>query len=135
MVAETLLLVLVLNGIGWERPWEAVKESRAPKDSTIQAVSSPQVVVHCLIKGYQATLSKAQGDVCNFEPSCSHFGEEAIRRYGVQGVLMTLDRLERCHPWAAQNPEWYRGFVEVPWRGPKLSDTPDQNVLWGKKAR
>ncbi|MGB9824855.1 MAG: membrane protein insertion efficiency factor YidD [Candidatus Hydrothermia bacterium] len=53
------------------------------------------------IKFYQQTISKVQGDVCNFVPSCSHFGYEAIERFGfIKGGLKASDRLQRCHGFA-----------------------------------
>ncbi|HXU46792.1 MAG TPA: membrane protein insertion efficiency factor YidD [Thermoanaerobaculia bacterium] len=52
---------------------------------------------------YQATLSKAMpalGVQCRFRPSCSHYGEGAIRKYGaVIGALRTAGRIARCGPW------------------------------------
>lgn len=50
------------------------------------------------IKAYQLTLSELQPDVCNFNPSCSRYGESAVRKYGVVGILMAGDRLLRCNP-------------------------------------
>ena len=33
---------------------------------------------------------------CNFQPSCSQFGVDALRRYGLlRGGLLTVDRLMR----------------------------------------
>ncbi|HEV7667769.1 MAG TPA: membrane protein insertion efficiency factor YidD [Thermoanaerobaculia bacterium] len=55
------------------------------------------------IHGYQATLSKAMpalGVRCRFIPSCSHYGEGAIRKYGaVLGSIRTAARIARCGPW------------------------------------
>lgn len=37
---------------------------------------------------------------CRFEPSCSEYAAEAIRRHGcVYGGHLSLKRLARCHPW------------------------------------
>lgn len=65
-----------------------------------------QVSAHLLllaIHGYQATLSKAMpslGVNCRFTPSCSRYGEGAIRKSGaVIGVLRTAARIGRCGPW------------------------------------
>jgi uncharacterized protein len=34
---------------------------------------------------------------CRFNPTCSHYSEEAVRKYGLRkGFLMTADRLWRC---------------------------------------
>ena len=45
---------------------------------------------------------------CRFYPTCSHYAETAIRRFGViAGLRMTAGRLARCHPW---NP----GGIDLP---------------------
>lgn len=54
---------------------------------------------------YRATISPAlsrSGIVrCRFEPSCSAYGREAIRRYGSpRGFALAAGRILRCHPWA-----------------------------------
>ncbi len=37
---------------------------------------------------------------CRFTPTCSHYAEEALIRYGlIRGTNLTLRRLLRCHPW------------------------------------
>lgn len=52
---------------------------------------------------YQATLSPALGRTgarCRFQPTCSHYGEGAIRKYGaLQGGWKTVGRIARCGPW------------------------------------
>ena len=38
---------------------------------------------------------------CRFEPSCSRYTEEAIRKYGLlRGSAMGVKRLVRCGPWS-----------------------------------
>ena len=40
--------------------------------------------------------------VCRFTPTCSHYGAEAIRKYGLmRGGARTAWRLARCNPWTA----------------------------------
>jgi putative membrane protein insertion efficiency factor len=52
-----------------------------------------------IIRLYQATLSRVLPPTCRFEPSCSHYGYEAISRYGAwRGGWLTIKRLSRCHP-------------------------------------
>ena len=52
---------------------------------------------------YQATLSKWYtriGVQCRFSPTCSHYGEECIRRFGAaRGGWMAMKRVLRCGPW------------------------------------
>lgn len=54
-----------------------------------------------LIKLYQMTFSKLiPPNTCLFYPTCSHYGFEAIRRYGVfRGSWMAFWRVCRCNPW------------------------------------
>ncbi|MGR4000703.1 MAG: membrane protein insertion efficiency factor YidD [Alphaproteobacteria bacterium] len=36
---------------------------------------------------------------CRFEPSCSRYAEEALRKHGIPfGIYLTIRRLLRCHP-------------------------------------
>jgi len=52
---------------------------------------------------YQATLSPVYarlGVRCRFTPTCSHYGEEVIHRFGVmRGGWMATKRILRCGPW------------------------------------
>jgi putative membrane protein insertion efficiency factor len=52
-----------------------------------------------LIRIYQLTLSPLLGSSCRFEPSCSHYAIDALRRYGpLQGLWLSVKRISRCHP-------------------------------------
>jgi uncharacterized protein len=49
---------------------------------------------------YQRTLSPLLGNVCRFEPSCSRYMVECLRKYGLfRGLARGLRRFSRCHPW------------------------------------
>jgi putative membrane protein insertion efficiency factor len=52
---------------------------------------------------YQAALSPrmaAIGVQCRFRPTCSHYAEGAIARYGaLSGSLRAAWRIVRCGPW------------------------------------
>ena len=53
-----------------------------------------------LIRVYQLTLSPLLGNCCRFEPTCSHYGAEAIRRHGlIRGGLLAAWRVLRCNPF------------------------------------
>ncbi|RME45180.1 MAG: membrane protein insertion efficiency factor YidD [Caldilineae bacterium] len=53
-----------------------------------------------LIRLYQLTLSRVLPPSCRFYPSCSHYGYEAIQKYGlIKGGWLTAKRIGRCHPF------------------------------------
>ncbi|MDR5017219.1 membrane protein insertion efficiency factor YidD [Yersinia rochesterensis] len=52
-----------------------------------------------LIRGYQLVISPLLGPRCRFHPTCSHYGIEALRRFGmIKGSWLTLKRVLKCHP-------------------------------------
>ena len=55
-------------------------------------------VVHALVPGGPAT--------CRFEPSCSHYAEQAIRvaRPAARHRWLALRRLSHCHPFSRHDP-------------------------------
>lgn len=61
---------------------------------------------------YQATVSPLLGSAglrCRFQPTCSHYGEMAIQKYGtVKGTWKTVWRIARCGPWTPM------GTVDLP---------------------
>ncbi|TYR82799.1 membrane protein insertion efficiency factor YidD [Priestia megaterium] len=53
-----------------------------------------------MIKGYQKIISPLTPPTCRFYPTCSHYGLEAIRRYGaLKGGWLTIKRISKCHPF------------------------------------
>lgn len=61
------------------------------------------------IKLYQnyASPIRANYAQCGFYPSCSHYARQAFKNYGsIKGVMMTGDRLMRCHPNLAYSRYW-----------------------------
>jgi putative membrane protein insertion efficiency factor len=57
-------------------------------------------LVGLLHRGYKLTLSPFIGQSCRFEPTCSDYALEAIKRYGFfHGLFIALKRLARCHPY------------------------------------
>ena len=52
-----------------------------------------------LIRVYQRAISPLLGPHCRFNPTCSHYGIEALRRFGViKGCWLTVKRVLKCHP-------------------------------------
>ncbi len=57
-------------------------------------------VLIAIIRVYQVTLSPLLGPACRFEPSCSRYMAECLRKYGLlRGLARGLRRVSRCHPW------------------------------------
>lgn len=53
-----------------------------------------------LIALYQRWISPLLPPACRFEPTCSRYAREAIRRHGVPlGVALAVRRLLKCHPF------------------------------------
>lgn len=53
-----------------------------------------------LIRLYRFTLSPLIGNQCRFQPTCSHYGEGAIQKYGsLKGSWLTIKRIFKCGPW------------------------------------
>lgn len=53
-----------------------------------------------IIRFYQRLISPLLPPSCRFYPSCSHYGLEAIRRFGaLKGGWLTVKRLLKCHPF------------------------------------
>ncbi len=62
-----------------------------------------------LIKAYQWTLSPLIGRQCRYQPTCSNYGLEAIRKHGpFKGGWLTLKRVLSCNPWGGS------GYDPVP---------------------
>lgn len=69
----------------------------------------PRLIGVGLINVYRWTLSPLIGGQCRYAPTCSHYTEDAIRRFGLwPGVWMGLARFQRCGPNGAS------GFDPVP---------------------
>ena len=54
-----------------------------------------------LIRLYQNTVSKVLPSACRFQPTCSHYAVEAIKKYGfVRGSWLAANRIIRCNPFS-----------------------------------
>ena len=60
-----------------------------------------RIVLLALIRFYQMTISRGLPEgTCRFYPSCSHYGYQAIYKYGAfKGSWMAAWRLLRCNPF------------------------------------
>jgi len=59
-----------------------------------------RLAVLALIRLYQETISRGlPANTCRFYPSCSHYGYQAIYKYGaLKGSIMAAWRVLRCNP-------------------------------------
>ena len=87
-----------------------------------------KLILNSGLRLYQTLISPAQGDVCNFSPSCSHFAQESIDKHGILwGTFMASDRLLRCNPWAYESFD--KHYVGI--RNQKISDPVENNYIFG----
>lgn len=64
-----------------------------------------------LIGAYRRWLSPALPRRCRYEPTCSAYAAESVRRFGAaRGFLLATWRLLRCNPFS------HGGFDPVPTR-------------------
>jgi uncharacterized protein len=60
----------------------------------------PGTLLVAAARVYQWTLSPLLGRQCRFEPTCSNYFIEAVRKYGaVRGAWRGVKRIGRCHPF------------------------------------
>jgi putative membrane protein insertion efficiency factor len=61
----------------------------------------PKIALLSLVRLYQMTISKGMpANTCRFYPSCSHYGYQAIYKYGaVKGAFLAIWRVLRCNPF------------------------------------
>ena len=66
-------------------------------------------ILLALIAAYGRWISPAFGRRCRYEPTCSAYAAEAIRRFGaLRGLVLAGWRLLRCNPFS------HGGFDPVP---------------------
>lgn len=76
-------------------------------------------------------LTRADGERCAFEPSCSAYARQAIRREGPGGLMLTADRLLR-----ETNAVSYPLGIAVGFRADPVSDHPPAlRLLFGSWCR
>ena len=71
------------------------------RDLEINFWTLGRIPVLFLIRVYQKTFSRAlPGNTCRFYPTCSHYGYQAIYKYGlIKGGAMASWRVFRCQPF------------------------------------
>ena len=62
-----------------------------------------------LVRFYQLAISPYTPSSCRYEPSCSQYTVEALKKRGViVGLWLSLKRIFSCHPWGGS------GYDPVP---------------------
>jgi len=130
-VLEFLVLLLLLgnpktaqadSGAGMKGPpARGLAAARVDADSKDNSPSRQLLLSG--IRFFQKWVSPVDGPRCNFTPTCSHFGFQAVQSQGVLlGVVLTADRLMRCHYSIEPNA----GYVRLP--GGRLHDPVIHNL-------
>ena len=81
-------------------PWDKTNSKTQTEDEFETSV--PKITALSMIRFYQNFISPLLGKgKCNFTPSCSRYGYQAVKEYGaLKGTVMAFERISRCHPWA-----------------------------------
>lgn len=88
-------------------------------------VKAPRRLFILLIRGYQTFISPHTLPTCRFHPTCSTYSLEAFREYGaIKGVILTVYRLSRCHPWGGHGYDPPRWFGQPPPEKYRIRTTP-----------
>jgi len=71
------------------------------KDFKVTFLNFPQLLILALIRFYQKIISSALPvNTCRFYPTCSHYGYQAVYKYGaIKGSIMAIYRVLRCNPF------------------------------------
>jgi putative membrane protein insertion efficiency factor len=83
-------------------PGHGEREAAAGLSARLAGVADRCVVAALCgaIRVYQRCVSPLIGPTCRFQPTCSVYAIESLRKYGViRGSLRGLRRIGRCHPW------------------------------------
>ncbi|WP_299248905.1 membrane protein insertion efficiency factor YidD [uncultured Aquimarina sp.] len=62
-----------------------------------------------LVKLYQNLISPLTPATCRYQPTCSHYTVEALKKHGLfRGGKFAIKRIFSCHPWGGS------GYDPVP---------------------
>ena len=90
-----------------------------PKSRIIKGLRNFFVEVLCLpIRFYQVFISPLLPPCCKYEPSCSHYAVESLKKHGpVKGFYLSVKRILRCNPYSRGGydpvPEEYVLFKNI----------------------
>ncbi|MEO0233684.1 MAG: membrane protein insertion efficiency factor YidD [candidate division WOR-3 bacterium] len=124
IIASTLL-----TDFSYEVPFEKGDTQKIYYDETYDkrlTDNSINIIPLLGLRFYQIFISPAQGEVCNFTPSCSNYMFQSLRKYGLfLGFLKGVDRLQRCNFSVREYVNlFYDSIVLIQSRGYKIIDKP-----------
>ena len=86
------------------------------KGITAVVDAAGRVLLVALVWFYRLVLRPLFPTSCRFEPSCSEYALQAVKRFGpVQGGWLAVKRLGRCNPWG-------------PWGNDPVPQKPHQHL-------
>lgn len=66
-------------------------------------------IILFFIRAYQLLISSWTPATCRFQPTCSQYAAEAIKKHGAwKGGRLAIRRISKCHPWGGS------GYDPVP---------------------
>jgi len=55
-----------------------------------------------MYKYFSRTLRLVFGPGCRYQPTCSNYAREAVKKYGIfKGLFLGLKRILRCNPFGS----------------------------------
>jgi hypothetical protein len=62
-----------------------------------------------LLKIYQGLISPFLPNACRYQPTCSEYAKQALKKHGFsKGLRLAIKRISSCHPWGGS------GYDPVP---------------------
>jgi len=66
----------------------------------ITLIRLPSMAMIVLVRGYQIFISPMLGPTCRFQPTCSAYFIESVKKYGaIRGAIRGVVRICKCHPF------------------------------------
>ena len=63
-------------------------------------------IAYLIVKAYQVVVSPFLGANCRYNPTCSAYALEALKKFGIlKGGLLSIKRVAKCHPWGGSGDD------------------------------
>ena len=63
-------------------------------------------IAYLIVKAYQVVVSPFLGTNCRYNPTCSAYALEALKKFGIiKGGLLSIKRVAKCHPWGGSGDD------------------------------